>query len=68
MLWSYGGFAAICHAVAVLFSATMLENATSGVYFNRFFPMIEYSIVAFIAVLGGVVAIEYIEKAKRTDP
>lgn len=65
LLWHYGAFAMICHAVAILFCATLLGDASGDVYFHRYFPMIEYSIIGFIAVLGGVTALEYIEKNKK---
>lgn len=67
MLWCYGGFASVCHAVAILFSATLLENATGDVYFNRYFPMLEHSMLSFILVLLGVIALEYIEKKNKKD-
>lgn len=64
MLWCYGSFASVCHAVAILFSATLLENASGGVYFNRYFPMLEHSMISFIIVFIGVAALEYIERKK----
>lgn len=65
LLWQYGAFALICHAVAILFCATLSRELAPDLLFHRYFPMIEHTIIGFIAVLGGVVALEYIEKNKK---
>ena len=67
MLWHYGIFASICHATAILFSATLFQNATGDVYFHRFFPMLEYSLTSFIVVIAGALLLGYIDKKKKKD-
>ena len=67
LLCHYGFFASICHAVAILFSATLLKSATGEVYFHRFFPMLEYSLTSFILVLAGALLFRYIERKEKND-
>ena len=67
MLWHYGIFASICHATAILFCATLFQNATADVYFHRFFPMLEYSLTSFIVVMAGAILLEYIDKKEKKD-
>ena len=64
LLSIYGIFSIICHSTAILLLSTTLSNATGDVYFHRYFPMLEHSLVAFIAVLIGVLGLEYIAKSK----
>ena len=66
-LLHYGLYAVICHATAILFMASMLDTSTPVFLYHRFFPMIEHSLVSFVALLVGVLGIEYIEKQKNTD-
>lgn len=62
LLAVYGFFAVLCQSVGILFSAATLQNATGTVYFHRYFPMLEHSLVSFIAILVGLIAFEYIDK------
>ena len=66
-LLHYGLYIIICHATAILFLATAFEASTPVFLYHRFFPMIEHSLVSFVALLFGVLGIEYIEKQKNTD-
>ena len=59
----YGIFSVLCHSVGILLLATTLQNANGDVYFHRYFPMLEHSLVSFIVILIGVIAFEYIEKS-----
>ena len=63
----YGLYLLICHATAILFLATTFEASTPMFLYHRFFPMIEHSLVSFVALLFGALGIEYIEKQKNTD-
>ena len=67
LLMIYGIFSILCQSVGILLLARTLENAPGGVYFHRYFPMLEHSLVSFIAILIGVIGLEYLEKAKQTD-
>ncbi len=64
-LLHYGLFTVICHATAILFMSSFFKDSTPLFLYHRFFPMIEHSLVSFIAILLGAVGIEYIEKQKR---
>ena len=64
LLLHYGLFTLICHSVAILLLCRLSADSTPALLFNRFFPMIEHSLVGFISLLIGVVGIEYIEKQK----
>ena len=67
LLMIYGIFSVLCHSTGILFLAASLKNASADVYFHRYFPMIEHSLVSFIAILIGTLALEYLAKAKQTD-
>ena len=67
LLLHYGLFAVICHATAILFLATISDCSTSTALYHRFFPMIEHSLVSIVAVLTGVVGIEYIKRSPRSN-
>ena len=64
LLLYYGIFAVICHATAILFLALYVGPSSPTLMYNKFFPMIEHSLVSFISILIGVVGIEYIKKQK----
>lgn len=61
-LLHYGLFAIICHLTAILFLALNMPSHTPVLYHYRIFPMIEHSVISFIAVLIGVLGLEYIFK------
>ncbi len=60
-LMQYGFFVVICHATGIL----LLARLSAYVYSFIFFPMIEHSIVSLIAILFGVLGLEYIDKISR---
>ncbi len=62
LLMHYGIFVTICHATAILFMSLTYPSSLGAIHFHRFFPMLEHSMVSFIAILIGVVGIEYIKK------
>ena len=63
----YGIFSILCQSAGILLLATTLKNASGEVYFHRYFPMLEHSLVSFIAILVGATGLEYIAKAKQND-
>jgi uncharacterized membrane protein len=63
----YGTFSVLCQSIGILLLLSMHENVIGDFYFHRYFPMIEHSLVSFIAILVGVVGLEYLAKAKQTD-
>lgn len=65
LLLHYGLFAIICHSVAIFLYSTTLPIISSLTFSHIVFPMIEHSIVSFIAILIGAVGIEYTEKIHR---
>ena len=67
LLCHYGFFASLCQATAILFCAKLLTDTTGDVYFHRFFPMLEHSLVSFITVIAGAILLEYIDKKEKKD-
>lgn len=67
LLMIYGIFSVLCHSIGILLLATTLKNASGEVYFHRYFPMIEHSLVSFIAILIGTIGLEHLAKIKQTD-
>ena len=61
----YGIFSVICHATFVLLMANTSEYTNGALLFQRFFPMLEHSLMSFVAILFGVLGAEYIEKSKK---
>ena len=61
----YGIFSVICHATFILLMATTYEYTNGILLFQRFFPMLEHSLMSFVAILFGVLGAEYIEKSKK---
>jgi hypothetical protein len=60
LLLIYGLFAALCHASAVLFLARGELGAPPDLLFHLIFPLLEHSLMSFVLVLLGALAIEYI--------
>ena len=56
---TYGSFASLCHATAVLLTARLSNILSGEVLFHRYFPMLEYSLMSFILTLGGAILLEY---------
>lgn len=65
LLLHYGLFAVLCHATAILFMALTSELGSPILYFYRFFPMLEHSLMSFVIIIFGTVGIEYIERSKE---
>ena len=57
---TYGAFASLCHATAILFVARLSNISFGEVLFHRYFPMLEYSLMSFILTLCGAMLIEYV--------
>ncbi len=62
LLMSYGLYAVICHATAILFMVKVSDITSPTVLFHRFFPMLEHSLMSFVIIMFGVLAIEYLHK------
>ena len=56
----YGSFLLLCHVTAILFLVTTSPYVNGDVLFHRFFPMLEHSLISFVALLFGFLGIEYI--------
>ena len=61
-LLHYGLFAVICHLTAILFAALNMPSHSSLLYHYRIFPMIEHSLISFVAIFIGALGLEYILK------
>ena len=61
----YGLFTVVCHVTAILLLATTSQYTNGAVLFHRFFPMLEHSLMSFVAILFGVLGVEYIERNKK---
>ena len=61
----YGIFAVICHATFILLMANISPYTNGTILFHRFFPMLEHSLMSFVAILFGVLGAEYIEKSRQ---
>ena len=66
-LLTYGLFSVVCHSVGIIFLTTLLSDASPELYFYHFFPMIEHSFVSFVAILIGVLGLEYIDKCCKSQ-
>ena len=63
---TYGIFASLCHATAILLTARLSDISSGDVLFHRYFPMLEHSLMSFVLTLGGAMLIEYaIAKVKE---
>ena len=63
---TYGIFASLCHATAILLTARLSDISSGDVLFHRYFPMLEHSLMSFVLTLGGALSIKYaIENAKE---
>ena len=60
LLLIYGLFASLCHAVAILFCAISELGAPPGLMFHIIFPMLEHSLMSFVLVLLGALAVEFV--------
>ncbi len=67
LLMIYGIFAVLCQSTGILLLANGLHNAMGDVYFHRYFPMLEHSLVSFVSILIGVIALEYISLTDKTQ-
>ena len=56
----YGMFASLCHAVAILFCAISELGASPDLMFHIIFPMLEHSLMSFVLVLLGALAVEFV--------
>ena len=56
----YGLFASLCHAVAILFCAISELGAPPDLMFHIIFPMLEHSLMSFVLVLLGALAVEFV--------
>ena len=64
-LLHYGVYAVLCHATLIFLMAKTSQYPQGVILFHRFFPMIEHSLISFVAILFGVLGVEYIEKGKK---
>ena len=62
LILHYGIYASIVHATAVLLYARLSPPLPPLTSFFTYFPMIEYSLVAFICVLCGALLCLYVAK------
>lgn len=63
---TYGIFASLCHATAILLTVRLSDISSGDVLFHRYFPMLEHSLMSFVLTLGGALLIKYaIENAKE---
>lgn len=56
----YGLFASLCHAVAILFCAISELGVPPDLMFHIIFPMLEHSLMSFVLVLLGALAVEFV--------
>jgi len=62
LLLHHGLFAVLCHVSAIfLFSSTLPDRSTL-IFTYRVFPLIEHSLISVVALLIGVLGLEYIHK------
>ncbi len=64
LLMQYGFFAVICHSVGICLYASLLPPLSDAAYYAKIFPLLEHSLMSFVAILFGVLGIEYIYKNK----
>ena len=65
-LLHYGIFAILCHSVAIFLYSTTLPVISPLTFSHLVFPMIEHSLVSFVALLIGALGLEYIEKGNNS--
>lgn len=63
----YGLFATVSHIISILLYSQLKPSDSYFATFHSFFPLLEHSLVSFIAVLIGALLCLYISKKEATQ-
>lgn len=63
----YGLFATVSHIISILLYSQLKPSDSYFATFHNFFPLLEHSLVSFVAVLLGALLCLYISKKEATQ-